>query len=190
MKKLFLILVAVSVLFVIGCQENAITDPLSANSPGLQGVTNESAVKNITHDIPVVIRFENVLESPYPGMGTIDPECFTVDGTIKVYHKVFQLDPFPPNPQYRVTVKLCMDAEMNCTAGIERNRWFLRCDTENTIYFAGDEVIPLTKYYTVEGRSDRMQLVVNYGVTLEGVSLKSMKLRIPKYNVEKIINNF
>jgi len=132
MKNLLLTLVAVSVLFVIGCQENAITDPLSTNSPGLQGVTNESAVKNITNDIPDVIRFENVLESPYP---VNDPgECFIVAGIIEVDHKVWQLDPIQPNPQYRVTVGLCIDAEMNCTTGLERNRWFIECDTENTIY--------------------------------------------------------
>jgi len=186
MKKLFLTLVALSVLFVIGCQENAITDPLSTNSSGLQ-------VKNVVPDhnvVPDIIKFENELESPYP---SVDPggECFIVGGTIKVFHKVFQLDPLPPMPQYRVTVKLCMDAEMNCATGDgnERNRWFLRCDTENTIYFAGDEVIPLTKYYTVLGRSDRMQLVVNYDVTLDGVTLKDMELRLPKYRVDKIINN-
>jgi len=181
MKKLFLTLVALSVLFVIGCQENAITDPLSTNSSGLQ-------VKNVVPDdnvVPDIIKFENTLLSPYTTINV----CFIVGGTINVFHKVFQLDPFPPMPQYRVTVKLCMDAKMNCTAGIERNPWFLRCDTENTIYFAGDEVIPLTKYYTVLGRSDRMQLVVNYDVTIDGVTLKDMELRLPKYRVDKIINN-
>jgi len=35
-----------------------------------------------------------------------------------------------------------------------------------------------------------MQLVVNYEVSIDGVSLKSMKLRLPKYSVEKIFNNF
>ena len=164
MKKLFLTLVAISVLFVIGCQENTITDPLSTESPGIQSVTNGTAVKNITQDVPDIIKFENVLESPYP---VNDPgECFIVAGTIEVDHKVWQLDPFPPNPQYRVTVGLCIDAEMNCTItmGQERNRWFIECDTENTIYFSGAEAITLTKYYTVTGRSDRMQLVVDYEV--------------------------
>lgn len=185
MKKLFLSLVVFSILFVIGCQENAITDPLSTDSPGIQGVTNGTAVKNITQDVPDVIRFENELTSPYPANTII--ECFIVTGTIEVHHKVLSLPVDPP--QYRVTVKLCMDAEMNCTKGQERNRWFIDCDTENTIYFSGDEAITLTKYYTVKGRSDRMQLVVDYEVTLDGVSLKNMKLRLPKYRVDKIVNN-
>ncbi len=191
MKKLFLTLVAISVLFVIGCQENAITDPLSTDSPGIQAVTNETADKNLLQDhqdVPDIIRFENVLESPYPSN---DPgESFIVAGTIQVDHKVWQLDPIPPNPQYRVTVGLSMDAEMNCTEGNERNRWFIKCDTENTIYFSGAEAVTLTKYYTVAGRSDRMQLVVDYEVSIDGVSLQSMKLRLPKYQVDKIFNNF
>ena len=191
MKKLFLTLVAISVLFVIGCQENTITDPLSTDSPGIQAVTNETADKNLLQDhqdVPDIIRFENVLESPYPSN---DPgESFIVAGTIEVDHKVWQLDPIPPNPQYRVTVKLGMDAEMNSTTGHERNPWFIKGDTENTIFFSGDEAVTLTKYYTVAGRSDRMQLVVDYEVSIDGVSLQSMKLRIPKYQVDKIFNNF
>ena len=171
MKNLILFFVAVSVLFVIGCQENTITDPLSPNSP-----------KNITNDIPDVIKFENELQSPY---SSVDPlECFIVGGRINVDHKVFQLDPIPPNPQYRVSLKLCMDAEMNCAAGNERPRWSIWCVTDNIIYFTGDEVFTLTKYYTVEGRSDRMQLVVDYEVSIDGVSLKDMKLRLPN----KIVN--
>jgi len=190
MKKLFLSLVVFSILFVIGCQENTITDPLSAESSGTQGITNETAIKNITQDVPDVIRFENVLESPIPSTVNGPRECFIVAGTIEVDHKVWQLDPIPPSKQYRVTVGLCIDAEMNCAAGQERNRWFIECDTENTIYFFGDELFTLTKYYTVTGRSDRMQLVVDYGVSIDGVYLKSMALRIPKYQVDKLIRNF
>jgi len=178
MKKILLTLVALSVLFVIGCQENAITDPLSTNSPGIQGVTNGTAVKNIT---PGIIRFENELLSPYPSSYP-GGECFLVTGTIGADHKVWQLDPIPPNPQYCVVVKLCVDAEMNCARGHrgqERNRWFIECDTENTIYFSGAEAITLTKYYTVAGRSDMMQLVVDYEVSIDGVALKGMELRLP-----------
>jgi hypothetical protein len=190
MKNLFLFFVAVSVLFAIGCQENTITDPLSTESPGIQSVTNVTAVKNLTpdlNDVPDIIRFENELPSPYP---SLVPECFIVAGMIEVDHKVWPLDPIPPNPQYRITVGLRIDAEMNCGDERARNRWFIECDTENTIYFSGDEAFTLTKYYTVEGRSDRMQLVVDYEVTLDGVSLKSMELRLPKYQVDKIPNNF
>jgi len=188
MKKLFLTLVTISVLFVIGCQESAITDPLSTNSPGIQSVTNGTAVKNITQDVPAIIRFENVLESPYPSS---DPggEFFTVAGTIEVDHKVWQLDPIPPRAQYRVVVKLCIDAEMNSTTGHKRNPWHIACETENTIYFLGAEAFTLTKSYTVAGRSDQMQLVVDYEVSIDGVALKGMKLKLPKYRVDKIVNN-
>lgn len=190
MKKLFLSLVVFSILFVIGCQENTITDPLSTESSGTQGITNVTAIKNITQDVPDVIRFENVLESPIPSPVNDPRECFIVAGTIEVDHKVWQLDPIPPSPQYRVSVGLCIDAEMNCTAGLDRNRWYIDCDTENTLYFSDDTAITLTKYYTVRGRSDRMQLVVDYEVSIDGVSLKNMELRLPKYRIDKIVNNF
>ena len=87
MKKLFLSLVVFSILFVIGCQENTITDPLSTNSPGMQGITNGIAVKNV---VPGVISFENELTSPYPANTII--ECFIVAGAIEVVHKVFPVN--------------------------------------------------------------------------------------------------
>ncbi len=185
---LILLLAVFSVLFVVGCQENNITDPLYKESPENQAVTNVTADKNITpdKDIPVVLKFEKELLSPYLTVG----ECFIVAGEVRVDHKVWQLDTIPPNPQYRVTVGLCMDAEVNCSDENARNRWFIRCDTKNTLYISGDEAVPITKYYTIEGRSDRMQLVVNYKVTLDGVSITNMKLRIPRYKVNEIINNF
>ena len=190
MKKILLTIVALSVLFVIGCQENTITDPLSTESSGIQGVTNVTADKNLPQDhqdVPDIIRFRNELNSPYMNVGV----KFIVDGTIEVDHKVWQLDPIPPNPQYRVTVGLSMDAEMNSNTGHERNRWFIKGNTENTIYFiTGDEVFTLTKYYTVQGRSDRMQLVCEFEVTLDGVSLKGMELRLPKYGIDKTKTNF
>ena len=47
---LVLFLTVFSVLFVLGCQENAITDPLYTESPGGQVVTNETADKDIPRD--------------------------------------------------------------------------------------------------------------------------------------------
>ena len=190
MKNLFVSLVVFSILFVIGCQENTITDPLSTESPVVQAVNTNTAVKNLTpdKDIPIVLKFEKEFLSPY---SRIDPpECFVVDGEVRVQHKVQQLDPFPPNPQYRVTVGLCMDAEMNCGNESARNRWYINCDTKNMIYFSGDETVPLTKYYTFRGRSDRMQLVVTYTISLDGVSITKMSLRLPKYDPQKIHNEF
>jgi hypothetical protein len=185
MKKLFLSLVVFSILFFIGCQENTITDPLSTESPGMQGVTNGIAVKN---DVPDVIRFENELSSPYPANTLI--ECFIVTGTVEVVHKVFPiLDPTLASPQYRVTVKLSMDAEMNCTKGPDRTPWLIKGDTENTIYLTSGQVFTLTKYYKIQGRIDRMQLVVKYGVTLDGVSLIDMKLILASSRSTKINSN-
>jgi len=189
MKNLFLSLVVFSILFVIGCQENTITDPLSTESSGIQNVANGTAVKNIIQDnknVPTIIRFENELPSPYPVNTLI--ECFIVAGTIEVKHQVWQLDPAPLNPQYRVNVKLHMDAEVNCTKGPYITPWLIKGDTEDTFYFLeAEKKVTFTKYYKVLGRSDRMQLVCKYGVTLEGVSLIDMKLRLPKIYSAQIV---
>ena len=188
MKNLFLSLIVFSILFVIGCQENTITDPLSTESPGIQSVANGTVVKNITKDVPTIIRFENELPSPHPS-NTLN-ECFRVAGTVQVVHKVYRIDPAAINIQYRVTANLSMNAEMSCAKGLERNCWLIRGETDDTFYLSAEgEKAIITKYYKVKGRSDRMQLACKYGVSLDGISLIDMKLTLPSARSTKTNSN-
>ena len=95
MKNLFLFIVAISILFVMGCQENAITDPLFTDSPGVQAVTSVTAEKNLPQDYkdyPDVIKFQRVVNLPY------SPNTyFVVAGTIGVNHNIQNLGTVTPN---------------------------------------------------------------------------------------------
>jgi len=91
MKKLFLTIVTFSILFVIGCQENSITDPISVEPTNKVQQTDPSHKGTIT--------LERMLTDPYPIMNSF----YIVNGEIQYRHTVQLLDPIPPIPQYVVS---------------------------------------------------------------------------------------
>jgi len=177
MKNLFLFVVTISVLFVMGCQESTITDPLSTDSPGVQGVTNVTADKNLPpdyKDYPDVIEFQRVVNLPF------SPNTYlVVAGTIKVNHNIQNPVTDPLNDEHCVSVNLLIDAlmkEMECGS----NCGFIKENTNNTVYLTKDDRISLVKYYKIKGRNDGMLLACNFEVTLDGVDLQEMWITFPK----------
>ena len=177
MKNLFLFIVAISILFVMGCQENAITDPLFTDSPGVQAVTSVTAEKNLPQDYkdyPDVIKFQRVVNLP------LSPNTyFVVEGKIEVNHQIQNPVVGPVNGAYRVTVGLLIDAEMK-ELECGRNCGFIKENTTNTVYLARAETTTLVKYYKDKGRNDEMLLACEFEVTLDGVALQGMWITFPK----------
>jgi len=177
MKKILLTLVAISVLFVLGCQESTITDPLSTELPETQGVTNVTADKNLPQDYkdyPDVIVFQRVLN-----LGNSPNTYFIVGGTIEANHNIQNLDADPLNGESRVTVGLAIDAVMK---GMECGSkcGFIKEKTKNTVYLAKGETTPLVKYYKVKGRKDGMLLACEFKVTLDGVAQQGLWITFPR----------
>jgi hypothetical protein len=171
MKNLFLFIVAISILFVMGCQENAITDPLFTDSPEVQAVTNVTAEKNLPQDYkdyPDIIKFQRVVNLAH------SPNTyFIVAGTIKVDHKILNPASNPVNGPYRVTVSLSIDAEMK-DMEYGSDIWTIKENSTNTVYLTEGETTSLVKYFKVKGRSDGMLLACNFEVTLDRVALQGM----------------
>jgi len=177
MKNLFLFFIAISILFVIGCQENTITDPLSTETPGTQGVTNETVDKNVPRDYqdhPNIIKFQKKLESPFT---TFYNHTFEVRGAITFEHNVIYLN--PPGPLYRATVYLSIDAELKETWLGGSARWTITGETKDVIYLFGNHSVILVKYFKVEKRSDGMGLACRFGIDKDGVALIDLWLTSP-----------
>ena len=171
MKNLFLFFVAISVLFVIGCQDSTITDPLFTESDEVLAVTNVTADKNLPQDYkkyPNIIKFKRVLNLVHSSN-----TYFIVAGTIEVDLKIHNPDSNPPGEEYRVTVSLAIDAEMN-EMEYGRTCWFIKESTKNTVDLAKGEEISLVNYYKVKGRSDGMLLACKFEFTLDGVALQGL----------------
>ena len=174
---LVLFLAVFSVLFVIGCQENTITGPPVTEFSETQSGTSVTADKNLPQDYkkyPNIIKFKRVLN-----LANSPNTYFIVAGTIKVDQKIHNPDSNPPSEEYRVTVSLAIDAEMN-EMEYGRTCWFIKESTKNTVDLAKGEEISLVKYYKVKGRSDEMLLACKFEFTLDGVDLQGMWITFSK----------
>lgn len=161
MKKLLISLVVFSVLFIIGCQENSITDPVSTESINKNQTTGETFTSG---SIPL----KGLLIVPGGFQSYYD-----IQGQINYTHQLVFLDPMPPAPQYYIDLDLSVRANLTD----EGNNTFRNSSTsEDNIYVSDDGISLLEKFFPVLGRTDGMVLVCRFLVTTDGIGLHSMWL--------------
>ena len=177
MKKLFLTLVTFSILFVIGCQENSITDPVTVE-PTNKVQPDQSHQGTIT--------LERMLRDPYPVMNSY----FVINGAIEYEHRLVYLDPIPPNPQYVVSLNFSVTADFTyfCTVCSppteETSAGSISNESNDEIFISvwEDEIFLLEKSFPIQGREDGMVLKCTFHVTTIGVGLEEMWLELPDGN--------
>ena len=163
MKKLLISLVVFSVLFVIGCQENSITDPTSVES------INKS--QNLEGDTHGTIPLDGILV--VPGLGN---SYYSIEGDISYTHALVLVDPAPPAPQYYVSLNLSVNAVLTNPDMSGNNSWIISGETEDVFYVSEDGIYLLVKYFPVQRREDGLTLVCRFLVTTDGVGLNAMWL--------------
>ena len=168
MKNLFISLVAVSVLLVIGCQENSITDPVSNKS-----VNKDQSPGPYQHGF---ITLEGALSDPYP----IGNSFYIISGQIEFEHRLV-------SPNY-VSLHLLTNASLQylCTVCSPSEDdvcgEFISTDSEDYLFIAGSFTM-LEKSFTIQGREDGMNLKCRFLVTSGGIELNAMWLALPDNNV-------
>lgn len=163
MKKLLSSLVVFSVLFIIGCQENSITDPVSTESINKNQTTGETFTSG-------VIPLEGLLVVP-GGFQTY----YSIEGQINFTHELVLLDPAPPAPQYYIDLGLTVRAVLTDEG---YNTFTISSTSQDNIYVSDDGIYILEKSFTVLGRNDGLTLVCKFLVTTDGVGLNAMWLAI------------
>jgi hypothetical protein len=176
MKKFFLTLVVFSVLFIIGCGESSITDPLES----------KGAAEVQKSDDPLVNQGTIVLE----GM-IVDPSVpfnsyLQIRGGIEYVHELILVDPIPPAPQYYVSLNLSVNAELSDPYSPQDPIWPITDESTDAIYVSGDGIYLLDKTFPLRDRSDGMVLVCRFLVTTDGVGLSEMWLAVPEGTFNKI----
>ncbi len=171
MKKLLFSLVVFSVLLIVGCQENSITDP---------NPTQVSTIKNSGSTISGTIQLQGSLDNPYPVFNSY----LTIDGTVDYQLTVNYLDPIPPNPQEIISVQLNVNAELTniCTVCMppvsESFAGAISSVTSDNIYTSNDGVQTITKTFPVLKRDDSMVLRCTFLVNTNEVTLEAMWLEL------------
>ena len=179
MKNLIISLAAASVLFVIGCQENSITDPI-ANEPvdKVQSGTPDTYFHGI-------IPLEGVLRDPYP----VGNSFYRITGQIEFDFRMFYMDPIPPAPQRYASLHFETNADLQyfCTvcpfSEEDELAGFIADVSEDYVPLGGNYVSLLEKTFTIQGREDGMVLKVRFLVTYDSLELSTMWLALPNANV-------
>ena len=179
MKNLFVSLVTVFVLFVIGCQENSITDPIAnefANK--VQAATPDKYFSGI-------IPLKAVLSDPYP----VGNSFYRISGQIEYDFKILYLDPIPPAPQRSASIYFEVNADLQyfCTLDpfpVEDNlSGFIADVSEDLVPLGGNFVPLLEKTFTIQGREDGMVLKARFAVANDRIELNAMWLALPNANL-------
>jgi hypothetical protein len=158
MKSLFMSLAAAFVLFVIGCQDNSIIDPVLTESINKNQTTSSNIIRG---SIPL----EGILVV-HGGFQTY----YGIEGQINYTHELFPLDPAPPAPQYYINLNLSLRATLTDEG---HNAFRISSRSEDIVYDSGDGTSILQKSFPVLGRNDGMVLVCRFLVTTDGVGLNA-----------------
>jgi hypothetical protein len=169
MKKLFLTLVIFSVLVIIGCQENSITDP---------------AQKDLQKDDnPLVHQGTMKLEGDLadPRILVTDGNRFlAIFGAVKFEHRIEYLENIPETPQPKIYLQLSMNAELQDRNSPQDVIWSISGESQDIINVSDniDSNYILYKYYVVQGSDAGMRLVCRFSVTTSGVRLSDYWLEL------------
>jgi hypothetical protein len=186
MKNLFVSLVAASVLFVIGCQENSITDPI-ANEPVEKVQTGTP--NTYLHGI---IPLEGALNDPYP----IGNSFYIINGQIEFDQRIVYVDPMLPASQRYLSLHLETNADLQyfCTvcspSELDELAGFIADVSEEFVPIGGNYVSLLEKTFAIQGREDGMVLKSRFLVSSDRIELSAMWLALPENGVATEITNY
>ena len=180
MIKLLFPLVVLFILFVIGCQENSITNPVQLDG---KGNVQKNADPHVNNGI---ITLEGMLRNPYPVMNSY----YLINGKIKYQQTLEVFDAIPRNHQYLISRDLSVSADLTdyCTVcgppftGISTGT--ISIETNNIIYMCEDGscIYLLEKSFPIQGRTDGMVLMCRFSVRMDSIELNAMWLKLPDIN--------
>jgi len=162
MKNLFLTFVVFSVLLIIGCQENNITEPASTE------LANKVQGGEITRG---AIILDQLLIAP--GYGN---EYYQVNGRIDFVHEIYVEGESVGSYIGNIKLNLSVDASVNNLESPPQERMFVSSKTEDRVYVIEEGSYLLEKIFKVQGDNNGMALVCRFIVTTVYVGLYDVLL--------------
>jgi hypothetical protein len=171
MKKLFISLIIVSELIVIGCSENAITDP----------TINESVTKvNSGSDIHGIIPIENLLNDPYP----VGNSFYKIIGQIEYRITDKNLDQKLSATSRDISINLELNADLQhlctvCQPLVQDDlSGYISEISDFTVRINQNTVMTLEKIFSIQGNENGMLLNVRLSVSNNKIELITMWLSL------------
>ena len=170
MKKVLFSLFISSVLLLVGCQENSMTNPVS---PSL----NKNDLTNVT-TLQGIIPIDQKITNTVPGNAD-----FILNGKINYTESIVQhLGPQVIStlaPGFDVMTNISIDAILKGirVSNVEQNGWRILSKSSDQVFVRADGSSVLIKSYPVLGRTDK--LVFTFVVTVKGIRLDRVILDSP-----------
>ena len=167
MKKTFISLSIFSILFLIGCNQNSMNNPV-----GPQGI---NAVNKTSQNIKTgTIKINRILE--LPGWGNT---YYQINGMINYKEELYPQNLSPSTSKPNVNLDIAIDATLTNSNLInnENRAPDVYANTDSLIYVSEEGIYLLTKTYPVEGLKNNVDLVCTYLVTTDNVSLNQIELK-------------
>jgi len=183
MKTIFVNLLAVLVLFVLGCQENQITDPVP------EGATDKTQVQE---DYKYgTISLQRMLIDPNP----VGNSYFIIYGQVDYKYTLVAANPMVPSSQthFDLYLNIMGDLSYYCTvcpySEEDELAGSIESSSEDIILVTGHFISQIEKTYRIQGREDGMVLKCRFLITPNTVELSAMWLALESNSVKATDNN-
>ncbi len=166
MKKTFFIVALSSVLLLIGCKDNSINNPVSANLVAKQDSANRSILNGR-------INLNQKLINPRTVGGDLQ-----LTGVINYTEELTGQNPSKTVVSYNSRLDISIDAtvtDINSSTSLA-NSWKISSESENQVSIPAKGPVDLVKSYSISGKPEGMKLVCTFSITTEGVNLKNVVL--------------
>jgi hypothetical protein len=177
MKKVLFSLFISSVLLIVGCQENSMTNPVSSESLNKADVTHGTTLKG-------TILLDQKLANPVI-RGNAD---FIINGKINYTESIFPLNGPEVTtlinsaaPRIDASLDISVDAILKGASSTIAgpNDWKISSVSKDQVFITANGSPVLVKTYPVLGRTDKLELVCTFTVTADGIRLDSVILDSP-----------
>jgi hypothetical protein len=182
MKTIFVNLLAVVVLFLLGCQENQITDPVP------EGISDKTQIQDEYKY--GTISLQRMLTDPNP----VGNSYFNIYGQVDYKYKVVAANPMGPSSQTHFDLNLNIIADLSYYCSVcpfseeDELAGSIEAGSEDIIPVTGHFISQIEKTYKINGREDGMVLKCRFLITTNGVELSAMWLALENKSVKATDN--
>ncbi len=178
MKKVLFSLFISSVLLLVGCQENSITNPVSSDSINKASSVHETILRG------TVILDQQLVNPTIKG----NPD-FKMKGKINYIETIFpknvpELTGVGSNmtPGVEIGLNFSIDATISSTSStlVGQNQWRIFSNSQDQVFVKENGSTILVKTFPIIGGVDNISLVCTFTVTEKGIKLDSVILNSPE----------
>ena len=166
MKTTLLAFVIFSSLYLIGCGDNSITNPVTSQSINK---VQDNNTKVFRGTIPLDKNLE---------LTDQNGNYYHINGSIIYTEELLNVSPRDVSSKNNVELDLLLDAKLTDTAAskYQENTWKISSESKDEFYVPEEGIYVLEKSYRVPRSADFLILVCKFIVTTDGVGLHSIKL--------------